>query len=191
MAKIGYARVSSVGQSLEIQLEKLKAAGCVRNYHEKLSGTKKSRPEYKACMQYLREGDTLVITRLDRLARSVHELVNISKRFEVEGIHLQVLDQHIDTSTSTGKLTFTLLAAIAEFETQLRAERQKEGIDKAKCNHVKFGRPRLSDYAKEELIRQERSQGKTIGELVKAHNLGRTTIYRILNATLLDPAAVE
>lgn len=190
MAKIGYARVSSIGQSLEIQLDKLTAAGCERIYREKLSGTKKSRPEYKACMNYLREGDTLVITRLDRLARSVHELVNISERFEVEGIHLHVLDQHIDTSTPTGKLTFTLLAAIAEFETQLRAERQREGIEKATCNGVKFGRPKLSDYAKEELIRLERAQGKTIGELVKTHKLGRTTIYRILK-TSQDAAAAE
>src|SRR5690606_9864870 len=121
-------------------------------------------------------------TRLDRLARSVHELVNISQRFEEEGIHLHVLDQHINTSTPTGKLTFTLLAAIAEFETQLRAERQKEGIEKAKSNDVKFGRPKLSDYAKEELIRHERAQGRSIGELVKTHKLGRTTIYRILSA---------
>lgn len=190
MARIGYARVSSIGQSLEIQLDKLTAAGCERIYREKLSGTKKARPEYKACMSYLREGDTLVITRLDRLARSVHELVNISQRFEEEGIHLHVLDQHIDTSTPTGKLTFTLLAAIAEFETQLRAERQKEGIEKARRNDVKFGRPKLSDYAKEELIRQERAQGRSIGELMKTHKLGRTTIYRILNAPL-DSTSTE
>ena len=99
MSRIGYARVSSTGQSLEVQLEKLSKAQCDRIYQEKRSGRTAERPEFQACMNYLREGDTLVITRLDRLARSVVHLAQISKRFQQESIDFLVLDQNIDTST--------------------------------------------------------------------------------------------
>jgi DNA invertase Pin-like site-specific DNA recombinase len=123
MPRIGYARVSSVGQSLEVQLEKLDVAKCDRVYQEKRSGRTADRPEFQSCMNYLREGDTLIITRLDRLARSVVHLAQLGKRFENEGINLVVLDQSIDTNTSSGRLMFNMLASIAEFENDLRTER--------------------------------------------------------------------
>ena len=182
MSKVGYARVSSTGQSLEVQLQKLNDRKCERIYREKRSGRTAERPEFKACMNYLREGDTLVITKLDRLARSVAHLSQIAKEFEKEGINLIVIDQNIDTSTSTGRLLFNMLAAIAEFENDLRSERQIEGIAKAKQNGVKFGRPsKLTKEIKTEII-EKRSNGSTIGQIAKEYQLGEATIYRVLKS---------
>jgi DNA invertase Pin-like site-specific DNA recombinase len=181
-SKVGYARVSSTGQSLDVQLAKLKAYGCDRIYQEKRSGRTANRPQFKACMNYLREGDTLIITRLDRLARSVEHLAKLAKRFEEEHIDLIVIDQNIDTSTSTGRLMFNMLASIAEFESDLRSERQAEGIAKAKENGVKFGRPPKLTNDVCHAIYAERMSGSTIGQLAKQFNLGEATIYRALNA---------
>ena len=182
MARIGYARVSSTGQSLEVQLDKLNQAKCDRIYKEKRSGRTADRLEFQSCMNYLREGDTLIITRLDRLARSVVHLAKISKQFQSEKIDLQVLDQNIDTSTSTGRLMFNMLASIAEFENDLRTERQSEGIAKAKENGVKFGRPpKVTDTKKQEIY-SLRLSGTSIGQLAKQFKLGEATIYRVLNA---------
>ncbi|HIF9459157.1 TPA: recombinase family protein [Photobacterium damselae] len=183
MVKIGYARVSSTGQSLDVQLGKLSQAGCQRIYQEKRSGRTSNRQEFQSCMNYLREGDTLVITRLDRLARSVVHLAQLAKRFEQEKINLIVIDQNIDTSTSTGRLMFNMLASIAEFENDLRTERQAEGIAKAKENGVKFGRPaKLNEQICLE-IHLRRTDGATIGQLAKEFELGEATIYRALKMT--------
>lgn len=191
MSRIGYARVSSTGQSLEVQLEKLNEAACGRIYQEKRSGRTADRPEFKACMNYLREGDTLIITRLDRLARSVVHLAQLAKRFEQEGIDLLVLDQNIDTSTSTGRLMFNMLASIAEFENDLRTERQAEGIAKAKENGVKFGRPPKLTGDKKLEIHSRRTAGATIGQLANEFRMGEATIYRALKAVKESGAAAE
>lgn len=182
MPRVGYARVSSTGQSLEVQLEKLSQAECDRIYQEKRSGRTADRPEFQACMNYLREGDTLIITRLDRLARSVAHLAQLAKRFQQESIDMLVVDQNIDTSTSNGRLMFNMLASIAEFENDLRTERQAEGIAKAKENGVKFGRPAKLTDAKREEIYSRRMAGATIGQLAKEFRLGEATIYRALSA---------
>lgn len=183
MSRIGYARVSSTGQSLAVQLDKLAHAECERIYQEKRSGRTAGRPEFQACMNYLREGDALVITKLDRLARSVVHLAQLAKRFESEGIDLVVLDQNIDSSTSTGRLMFNMLAAIAEFENDLRTERQAEGIAKAKASGVKFGRPTKLTPEAQQMICVRREAGETIGQLAKAYGVGEATIYRTLNLT--------
>jgi DNA invertase Pin-like site-specific DNA recombinase len=182
MSKIGYARVSTTGQNLDVQQSKLTNAGCDRIYMEKRSGKTTARPEFQACMDYLREGDTLVITRLDRLARSVIHLAKLGKRFEKEGIDLVVLDQNIDTGTSTGRLMFNMLAAIAEFENDLRSERQTEGIAKARDNGVKFGRPaKVTNKIKEDIY-IKRHAGATIGQLAKEFQLGEATVYRAIKS---------
>jgi len=162
-------------------LSKLNSAGCEKIYQEKRSGKTSTRPEFQHCMNYLREGDTLVITRLDRLARSVIHLAQVATRFQEENIDLIVIDQAIDTSTSTGRLMFNMLAAIAEFETDLRSERQAEGIAKAKDNGVKFGRPRKRTNEIDLEICNKRKEGVSIGRLAKDYGLGVATIYRILN----------
>lgn len=191
MPQIGYARVSSTGQSLEVQLSKLTSATCDRIYQEKRSGKTADRPEFQSCMNYLREGDTLVITRLDRLARSVVHLAQLAARFQNENINLLVLDQNIDTSTSTGRLLFNMLASIAEFETDLRTERQAEGIAKAKENGVKFGRPAKLTDTKRKDIYSRRLAGATIGQLANEFNLGEATIYRALSAVKQSGALPE
>ena len=129
MAHVGYARVSSVGQSLDVQLDKLKF--CDKIFEEKQSGSSNNRPRLKDCLEYVREGDTLIITRLDRLARSTLHLCQIASELEKKGVNLRVLDQSIDTSDATGRLLFNMLGAIAQFETEIRAERQMDGIKKA------------------------------------------------------------
>lgn len=178
MARIGYARVSTTGQSLEVQLSKLKDAHCDRIFQEKRSGTTASRPEFQSCMNYLREGDSLIVTRLDRLARSVLHLSQVAQRLEKEKINFIVIDQNINTNYSTGRLMFNMLASIAEFENDLRAERQAEGIAKAKEKGVKFGRPiKLTDKIKQ-AIYSRRLAGATIGQLKKEFSVGEASIYR-------------
>ena len=130
MALVGYARVSSVGQTLDVQLAKLKH--CDKLFQEKVSGSSDKRPQLAACLEYIREGDTLVVTRLDRLARSTLHLCQIATELERKQVQLQVLDQHIDTGDATGRLLFNMLGAIAQFETEIRAERQRDGIYKAR-----------------------------------------------------------
>jgi DNA invertase Pin-like site-specific DNA recombinase len=138
MAQVGYARVSSVGQSLAVQLDKL--AHCDKLFQETTSGAMSRRLQLAACLEYVREGDTLVVTRLDRLARSTLHLCQIAAELHRKQVHLQVLDQHLDTSNATGRLLFNMLGAIAQFETELRAERQMDGIRKARDRGVHLGR---------------------------------------------------
>jgi len=175
MALIGYARVSSVGQSLYIQLEKL--AHCDKVFQEKKSGASNKRPRLQECLEYVREGDTLVITRLDRLARSTLHLCQIAEQLKGKKIHLQVLDQNINTGDATGRLLFNMLSAIAQFETELRAERQMDGIQKAKARGVKFGRKRkLTDQQIAEM-RERRKQGVLIKTLMKDYDISKATVY--------------
>lgn len=178
---IGYARVSSTGQSLDVQLEKLNDYGCTRIYQEKITGTTNNRPELKACLEYLREGDKLVITKLDRMARSTNHLTSIAEDLKQRGIELIVIDQAIDTSTPTGKLLFNMLASIAEFETEIRKERQLDGIAKAKEKGIKFGaKAKLTDDQVEEL-KEKRAAGVMIKDLMNEYSLSKATVYRLLS----------
>ena len=178
MAIVGYARVSSVGQSLDVQLTKLK--DCDKIFQEKRSGSSNKRPRLKACLEYVRDGDTLVITRLDRLARSTLHLCQLADQLEQKGVHLQVLDQSIHTGDATGRLLFNMLGAIAQFETEIRFERQMDGIQNAKARGVSFGRTkRLTQQQCTELCRK-RQQGVLIKTLMKDFNLSKSSVYRYL-----------
>ena len=117
MTKVGYARVSSTGQSLKVQLDKLSKAKCGKVYKEKNTGKSDARPQLKACLDYVRQGDTLVVSRLDRLARSTLHLCQIAETLQQKGVALQVIDQNINTADATGRLLFNMLGAIAQFET--------------------------------------------------------------------------
>jgi DNA invertase Pin-like site-specific DNA recombinase len=124
MPSVGYARVSSVGQDLAVQLEKLQSAGCEKIFREKRSGVDTGRPELRRCLEYLREGDTLLVTKIDRLARSTSDLYRIISMLTEKGVAFKVTDDPaIDTSSRTGKLVMGILALIAEFENDIRRER--------------------------------------------------------------------
>ena len=184
MTLVGYARVSSTGQSLDVQLDKLEKYPCDKTFQEKKSGITANRPELKKCLDYLREGDVLVITKLDRLARSTVDLHNILEQLNQKGVGFRVLDQSIDTTNATGKLLFGILASIAEFETELRKERQMEGIKKARENGIAFGRrAKLTDKQIEEM-RQKRSNGILIKDLMASYKLSKASVYRLLAVSI-------
>jgi DNA invertase Pin-like site-specific DNA recombinase len=178
MGIYGYARVSSIGQDLTIQQERLKAAGCDVIRSEKVTGTsRENRAELETLLQFLRPGDTLMVTRIDRLARSCGDLQDIVKTLKAKGVSLKATDQPIDTSTAAGKAFLDMLSVFAEFETNLRKERQAEGIAKAKDKGVYKGRKPSINIAAIEALRQE---GKGATEIAKALGIGRASIYRVL-----------
>ena len=178
MAIVGYARVSSVGQSLDVQLDKLKH--CDKIYQEKQSGTNSQRPKLKACLEYIREEDTLVVTRLARLARSTLHLCQIADILKQKQVNLQVLDQNINTSDATGRLLFNMLGAIAQFESEIRAERQMDGIVKAKERGVPFGRQKKITTQQIEELQERRKSGTLIKTLMADYNLSKASVYRYL-----------
>jgi len=181
MAKVGYARVSSVGQKLDIQIEKLKDYGCTKIYQEKISGVDQNRPELIKCLDYVRDSDdTLVVTKLDRIARSTLHLGKIVEHLQSKKVNLVVLDQNIDTTTIYGKLTFQILASVAEFENEIRKERQKEGIQKALKDGKRFGRPRKVTAKIIEQVLED-SKTKTVSQILKDNNISQRTYYKIKN----------
>ena len=184
MALVGYARVSSVGQSLEVQLDKLK--GCHKIFQEKKSGASGKRPRLEACLEYVREGDTLVVTRLDRLARSTLHLCQIADELERKQVNLQVIDQNINTNDATGRLLFNMLGAIAQFETEIRAERQMDGIQKAKERGVKFGKSKKLNQEQVIELQRRRKEGVLIKTLMKDYDLSKSSVYRYLNETFQE-----
>jgi DNA invertase Pin-like site-specific DNA recombinase len=179
MALVGYARVSSTGQSLEVQQEKLTAAGCEPVFSEKRSGTTTAgRVVLEETLRFLREKDVLVVTKMDRLARSVADLSALVASLNGRGVGFRVLDQaSVDTTTSNGRLMLNMLAAFAEFETDLRRERQREGIDRAKDKGVYKGRPRTIEAAR---ITELKAQRIGATEIAKRLGIGRASVYRVL-----------
>lgn len=176
--KYGYARVSTIDQDLSIQVAALKAAGCDIIRAEKQSGaTIEKRAELATLLDFLRAGDTLVVTRIDRLARSVGDLQTIMRRLREKGAHLQATEQPIDTSTAAGKAFLDMLGVFAEFETNLRRERQMEGITKAKAAGVYQGRKASIDA---ERVRALREEGKGATEIAKELKIGRASVCRLL-----------
>jgi DNA invertase Pin-like site-specific DNA recombinase len=179
---VGYARVSSAGQSLDVQLDKLKR--CEKIFQEKKSGASGKRPRLEACLEYVREGDTLVVTRLDRLARSTLHLCEIAARLEQKQVTLQVLDQSINTGDATGRLLFNMLGAIAQFETEIRADRQMDGIEKAKERGVHFGREKRLTGEEIVEMQSKREQGVLIKTLMKDYGLSKASVYRYLSESV-------
>jgi len=177
---VGYARASSADQSLDIQLEALSSAGASKTFSEKLSGTKASnRQELHRAIEFVREGDTLLITRLDRLARSVADLETIVATLKAKGVHLKATQQPIDTSTPAGVAFLQMLGVFAQFETAIRKERQLEGIAKAKEEGVYRGRKATIDTDR---IRSMKAEGQTPTDIAKALGIHRASVYRALEA---------
>lgn len=189
--KLGYARVSTVGQSLEVQLDKLKAAGCEKVFQEKKSGkSREGRDELKRLLEEgLRKGDSLVCTKLDRLARSVADLCSITKQIEDKGASLVVLDGSIDTSTPHGRLFFHLMASIGEFERTLILARTEEGRQKALAGGVKFGRKRtLSDFQLGKLKEDFAKWKGSKAELAAHYEISVPSLYRLVKEEAQAPA---
>lgn len=175
---IGYARVSTSGQDLDVQRQLLNDAGCDKLFVEKASGSsQEGRIELANALDYVREGDTFVVTRLDRLARSMSDLRDIIDRLTDKQVAFKALQQGaIDTSSSSGRLMLNMLAAFAEFETDLRRERQREGIEKAKAAGVYRGRKKSIDDAE---VRRLLNEGTGPSEVAKRLGIGRASVYRI------------
>lgn len=186
MTQVGYARVSSVGQTLDVQLDKLEQ--CSKVFQEKKSGASDKRPRLKACLDYVREGDALVVTRLDRLARSTLHLCQIAEKLARKKVSLQVLDQNIDTGDATGRLVFNMLGAIGQFETEIRAERQMDGIKKAKERGISFGRKKKLSTNDVAALQQRRANGTLIKTLMMEYDLSKASVYRYLSTTEDAPA---
>tara|TARA_B100001057_G_scaffold203292_1_gene203983 strand:+ start:103 stop:645 length:543 start_codon:yes stop_codon:yes gene_type:complete len=178
--KVGYARVSSVDQNLDVQLETLKSFGCEKIYQEKVSGTStQGRDELKECLDFVREGDELVITRIDRLARSVLDLQLIVKELSDKGVNLSATEQPISTKDATSKCFLDMLGVFAELETNLRKERQNEGILRAKQNGIYKGRKSSIDADK---IREMKDSGLGASVIAKEMGIHRDSVYRVLKA---------
>jgi DNA invertase Pin-like site-specific DNA recombinase len=178
MTVIGYARVSTTDQNLEIQEAALKAAGCEVIRSEKRSGTTTAgRDELETVLDFLRKGDVLMVTRIDRLARSIGDLQDIVRAVKAKGAALKATEQPIDTSTAAGKCFLGMLGVFAEFETNLRKERQLEGIAKAKEAGVYKGRPVSISAAQ---VRELKAQGVGPSEIAKRLGIGRASVYRAL-----------
>ena len=176
--KYGYARVSSSGQDLTIQIEALTNAGCETIRQEKVSGTSvQGRDELNTLLEFLRDGDELVVTRVDRLARSIRDLQNIVFDLDKKGVVLSATEQPIQTNTSAGKCFLDMLGVFGEFETNLRKERQMEGISKAKEKGVYKGRKPSVDVAK---VKELRDSGMGGSAIAKEMGIGRASVYRAL-----------
>lgn len=176
---VGYARVSTEEQDLSIQINALSNCGCEKIFQEKRSGTSLDRTELDSCLSYLREGDSLVVTRIDRLARSLRDLQNIVHDLKHRGIELRATEQPIDTGTAAGKAFLDMLGVFAEFETNLRRERQIEGIAKAKRAGKYKGR-KPTARAKSSQIWELFDQGKTKKEIAEEVKIGIASVYRVL-----------
>ena len=180
--KVGYARVSTTGQDYETQLNKFTAEGCEKIFFEKQSGkSTDDRTELKRALEFCREGDALIITKLDRLARSMGDLWQIVRELDSKNVGFKVLDQAgMDTTTPTGKLLFNILGSIAEFERDLINTRTEEGRNAAKAKGVQFGRKAKLDTDRMEAVRDDVKVGilsmEAIGE---KHGISRKTVYRI------------
>lgn len=182
---IGYARTSTIDQSagLEAQRRDLNEAGCDRVFAEQVSSVDKDkRTKLEEALEFVREGDTLVVTKLDRLARSVAHLMEIKDRVTGKGAHLRILNLNMDTSTPTGQLLLTMLGGVAEFERSIMLERQREGIATAKAEGKYVGRQPTA-RAKTSQVLSMKAKGKGATEIAKTLGISRASVYRIVADT--------
>lgn len=178
---IGYARVSTSGQNLDGQCDCLRQAGCERIYSEKISGAKKLRPELERMLDALRERDTVVITELTRLGRSVKELFAIIERVHEAGASIKSLrETWLDTTTPQGNLLFTIFAGLSQFERDLIRQRTKSGLEAARARGRKGGRPKVSSSKLETALKMYDSKLHTIEEITVATGISRSTLYRAI-----------
>ena len=190
---VGYARTSTKDQkySLEAQIEQLTQAGCGKYYQEQVSSVDAKREQLEIALDFIREGDVLVVTKLDRLARSVADTVDIQKRLEEKKAGLKILDMQIDTTTPTGKLQFNLFAAIAQFEREVMLERQRVGIEKAKTEGKYKGRKPLSTKKKDEIKQLLADKTMTKSAIAEKVKVGIATVYRVKSELSLESESLS
>lgn len=177
--RIGYARVSTNDQNLDLQLDALNAAGCDRIYQEKVSGVNAPRPEQDNMLKALRKGDTVVIWQLSRLGRNVAELIGLVNSFEEMGVAFQVLTEHYDTRTASGKLIFNVFASLAAYERDRLVERTKAGLASARARGRVGGRkPKIGDKEKREIAILLKDPNMTVTDVAARFGVSRTTIYK-------------
>lgn len=177
---VGYARVSTSDQDYSLQVSKLEDYGCTKIFHEKKSGKNTGRPEFQKALDYLRTGDKLVVYKIDRLARSTRDLHNIVHDLEEKGIGVVFIKEQIDFSTPAGKLMFTMLGAIAEFERDLIAERTSEGRERAKAQRKHMGRIGKDEKTVKmalKLYYERESNGLSVNDISRMTGVPRSTIY--------------
>lgn len=177
---VGYARVSTITQTLEQQTEQLTAVGAGKIFHDVMSGARDDRPGFAACLNYLREGDTLIVWRLDRLGRNMRSIVNIIHDLTERRITLRSLQDGVDTSTSTGRMVAGILTSIAEYERELVKERTALKLAHARKSGVKFGRPAKLNGDQAALARRMKESGETASTICTTLGISRTTLYRYL-----------
>lgn len=179
----GYARVSTEQQNLDRQMDALQKYGVDVIYNEKMSGTKKDRPELTKLLDRMTTGDTVVIESLSRLGRSTKDLIELVDRFEAAGVHLISLKESIDTSTPTGKLLFTLVSALAQFERDVIADRTREGLRAARARGRKGGRPPTDPRKVSQAVKLYQARQHTVKEIEELTGVKKATLYRQLTQT--------
>jgi DNA invertase Pin-like site-specific DNA recombinase len=187
MTTYGYARVSTADQSLDTQIEKLLAAGCSKIFKEKVSGAKTDRAELTKLLKKLEAGDVLVVTRLDRLARSTRDLLNVMATLSERGLGFKsIVDTWADTTTAHGRLMLTVLGGLAEFERDLIRARTGEGRKKALANGVKFGRPSaLTHHQRHEALARI-AAGESQADIAKSYAVSDATVSRLVNSQVMQ-----
>ena len=176
----GYARVSTADQNLDRQTDALKKYGIDKLFCEKMSGTKKNRPELDLMLQMVQPGDTIVIESLSRLGRSVKNLAELVENFNKNNIHLISLKETIDTTSPTGKLLFTILSSLAQFERDCLAERTREGLSAARARGRLGGRPKSDEKALQKAIALYKSKAYSVTEVTDLTGISKSTLYRAL-----------
>src|SRR5271157_870196 len=179
--RLGYARVSTYGQTLDAQLEQLRAEGCAKIYREKVSGARPDRRELLKLLKALAPGDVVTVTRIDRLARSTFDLFAIVKQIvDAGGQFRSLAEPWADTATSTGRLMIAVLGGLADVERDLIRTRTAEGRNRAKARGQHMGRPPKLTQQQQKEARRRRAEGATLKELAKSYNVGRATISRLM-----------
>jgi DNA invertase Pin-like site-specific DNA recombinase len=179
--KIGYARISTSDQNLDSQISLLKEVGCEKIFEDVISGSKAERKGLKECLEYVRAGDSIVIYKLDRLGRSLKELLNLVEDLEKRGVNLIIMSQNIDTSTSSGRLMFQMFGMIAEFERELIRERTMVGLKSARARGRVGGRKHLLTKEQIENLKLVHGAGKTpIAEICRMFGIKKPTMYKYL-----------
>lgn len=178
--KIGYARVSTLDQNLDRQTDMLWAYGVDKLYTEKMSGTRRDRPELTRLLEQLEEGDTVIVESLSRLGRSTRDLIELVELFQKKGVQLVSLKESIDTSSSTGKLLFTIMSALAQFERDVIADRTREGLQAARARGHFGGRPKTDAKKLQQALKLYRSGQYTAREIKELTGITKSTLYRYL-----------